>query len=209
MQVGANGQGSIAITGGHAPYTWVVNGNGFFFDPDHTLQSMTTGSTVVTLYAQNACGPCKITITDACGTTVFNYTRSDQGQWVYISSNTVVTGLKAVPHTDFEHIYTCIDSNNVWCITFSSSGPTYEGTGENGKYRVSNWRYHKYYGGSGDYDSCEAAACSSDPPGYGHLNDVPGFPYNWCWYFNPYGNPPFYRCDYIAYRWVQEWQCNQ
>ena len=205
-ELGDNSSCMVSVAGGQGPYTWTISGTGFSFASGQT--SIQTSENTVTVFTQDACGAGSITVSDGCGVSVEGFVRSSRGHWVAISPNTEVTGLKAVPHTDFEHIYTCIDANNVWCMTYSSSGPTYEGIGENGRYRVGNFRYHKYYGDAGDYNSCNASACSSDPPGYGHLEDVPGFPYDWCWYFNPYGNPPFYRCDYIKYRWVQEWQCN-
>ena len=202
IELDPNSNVTIQVTGGKGPYLWTVNGNGFYLDQDMTLDNMVTNTPSVTLYAINACGPCEITVTDVCGATVSNSVRSSGGHWVKISSSTLIPGLKGMPHTDLSQVYSCADQSNVWCMTYSSSGPTYHGVGENGRYRVVNWRYHKYYGRSGLYSSCDSC---SNPPAYGHMDDVPGFPYDWCWVFG--GSKP-YNCDYIRYRDVFEWQCN-
>lgn len=201
MELSPSSSGTVRVTGGQSPYTWTVSGSGFYLDEEATQTTIITDNPAITIYTNAACGPCDVTITDGCGTTVENSVRSSDGEWVQISDSTQVSGLMAIPHTDMSTVYTCADGNNVWCITYSSSGPTYKGTGENGRYRVINSRYHKYYGSSGSYASC--ADCSE--PYYGRIDDVPGFPYDWCWEFG--GSKP-YNCDYIKYRKVYEWQCN-
>lgn len=70
----------LYIVGGTAPYKWVVEGKGFWFDEEETLQEITTSSKWVHLFAEassivpiniwpfkaGACPPASITVEDDC-----------------------------------------------------------------------------------------------------------------------------------------------
>lgn len=79
--LGATATRTISILGGGGPYTWTVNGNGFYFDGAYTKKSITTVEPTTTLYTSNACGSSEVTVTNACGITVRGEVRSINGAW--------------------------------------------------------------------------------------------------------------------------------
>jgi len=73
-----NNNGTVAITGGIAPYVWTVSGTGFTLTNAETLGLSNTLSADGT-----ACGSADITVTDGCGSTATGYVREPtNGQWV-------------------------------------------------------------------------------------------------------------------------------
>jgi hypothetical protein len=77
-----NGTGNLVITGDDGPYyTWSVSGQGFWFDANYTIKTLTNNGITATLYADGtACGSATITIT-ACGVQAKGYVRCTTGKW--------------------------------------------------------------------------------------------------------------------------------
>ena len=71
----------IRVEGGTGPYTFEVDGQGFYLDQAHTLIEYVTSSLFTKVYATDACGVCDITVTDNCGFIVTGVINSDQGVW--------------------------------------------------------------------------------------------------------------------------------
>lgn len=73
--------GYVMVSGGVAPYHVSVRGNGFYFGVKAGQRDGVVLGNVIPVYADEACGSVKISITDKC-TTAVHSGRSTNGQWV-------------------------------------------------------------------------------------------------------------------------------
>lgn len=190
--------GYMFFSGGQRPVEVVIRGEGFDFGSGR--KKLTTTDSVVRVYARDqACGVAIVEITDGC-TSATGTVKSTIGQWVDRPDDTIVTDpgkLVPQPHDPaFTYQGTCCgDIPLHWCHTYSSS-PYSLGIGESAQWLVSEYRMHKYWGGP------SYASCDQCPP-QGLPSQVPGWacgPMCWAKYDG-------YECDYIQYRYVQEWVC--
>ena len=85
-EIAPTGSKALSVSGGRGPYTWTISGNGFYLDSDYTSKNLTTDSSSVTIYSNNACGSGQITISDTCGSSTGSV-RSTNGKWTRIYYN--------------------------------------------------------------------------------------------------------------------------
>lgn len=114
-----NSSGVIAVTGGKAPYTWKIRGNGFSFSPSgYVIRDAVTMSPVVTVYAMDdACGTCFVYVTDGCSS-VDNMILSTAGRWSLLNW---YVNLEAWP------VYSTIESMSVSCLAYGyNQRPLYD-----------------------------------------------------------------------------------
>ncbi len=79
--ISANGSCQIAVVEqGGGPYLWEVTGGSAYFNSARTQSIIETTSSSTTLYADNACGPISIKVTDACELETIGYLRAP-GRW--------------------------------------------------------------------------------------------------------------------------------
>jgi len=92
------GEADININGGIGPFTWEVDGTGFWFDEEYTLTEIETSELSAVLYADDtACGTATITVTDASGSISTGYVRCTEGQWVLKEKNNIdACGLRGI-----------------------------------------------------------------------------------------------------------------
>jgi hypothetical protein len=76
---------TISVLNGEAGFSWEVAGNDFWFNEEHTANSITTSARSVTVYSgPNACGGASILVTDIMGDTVTGSVRCTNGRWVLV-----------------------------------------------------------------------------------------------------------------------------
>lgn len=79
--IGDNSGGYVVFTGGRYPFSVSIRGSGFWLDYNRTIKDGIINSNIFIIYTSDACGSCKITISDGCS--VANYfVKSTNGQWV-------------------------------------------------------------------------------------------------------------------------------
>lgn len=102
----------VAVAGGRGPYYWEVRGNGFFIDAGRHYRDIETMSPELTIYTADACGLCKVTVTDGCSKTV-GALRSVNGSWgpyeQVCGSNYPVTNIRVA-----QHEYTATAIYRIW-----------------------------------------------------------------------------------------------
>jgi hypothetical protein len=72
--------GWVAVTGGHAPYHWVVGGTGFTLGKSHKREVYTDYPVVLINAEPSSCGSAPVTVDDGCTQTT-GYVRSTLGKW--------------------------------------------------------------------------------------------------------------------------------
>jgi len=107
--IGSTSSGDVAAKGGVGKYVWTIDGNGFFFDAEYTLKTITTDSSKVTIYTKKSCGSAVLTVTDFCRT-VTGYIRSDNGLWRRIGSWRTRDYIKKLD----QDIYKCVTNIYSW-----------------------------------------------------------------------------------------------
>ncbi len=78
----------ISISGGKAPFTWIVTGNNFYLDSTGKAKKVESASSNATIYAVNACGTATVTVTDGCST-VNGQVASTNGVWTRVYYSTM------------------------------------------------------------------------------------------------------------------------
>jgi len=79
---------AIAITGLNWPFTWEVEGEGFYLDSGRLIKTIETEDVSAVLYTDDtACGTATITVTGCDGRSVTGYVVSTEGQWIEVSQN--------------------------------------------------------------------------------------------------------------------------
>ena len=84
----------VRVSGGTLPITWSVAGDGFYLDSARTLKKVIRESRNAVIYTDEACGSCKIIVSDGCSR-VDEHIRSTNGQWEPIPYSDGPLGLKA------------------------------------------------------------------------------------------------------------------
>jgi hypothetical protein len=75
----------FSLSGGTAPFSWHIEGGGFWFDEEHTLTEQVTDTGSIEVCADEAaCGTATITVIDGFGVTVTGYVKSTQGGWYVV-----------------------------------------------------------------------------------------------------------------------------
>jgi len=72
------------VSGGQAPYDWVLDGEGVFFSPTSESKTVTTNHPSVWVYSRDTCGTLKLSVTDNCGTTADYHFLSANGSWTTV-----------------------------------------------------------------------------------------------------------------------------
>ena len=130
-----NGSANLVFTGDDGPYyTWTVSGQGFWFDDNHTVKTLTNNGLTATLYADDsACGAATIEVT-ACsgGTPEIGYVRCTKGQWgsyltacgqsVYVPGNNVCTSIDG--KTKYTNYQSCV--KEIYCVCEEMRTCTYD-----------------------------------------------------------------------------------
>jgi len=84
VEVIADGSsGTVFVTGGKAPYTWTVRGQGAYTNASYTEREAVTDSPSLDMFMENGCGLVNISVTDGCSVAT-GFVRSATGEWVKI-----------------------------------------------------------------------------------------------------------------------------
>jgi len=79
--------GVVAVTVGKAPYTWKIQGSGFYFDSSYQVTEFETDAQLVNIYATpEACGSATISVSDGCST-ASGAVRATVGEWKLVEAN--------------------------------------------------------------------------------------------------------------------------
>lgn len=201
-EMGATDNRSVSVTGGKEPYSWTIEGNGFFFTSNGSLKAMSTSSPSATILTYNACGSGRVTITDACGFGVSNAVRSISGKWTEGCRIMLVTVSPVQPYgkTLLNHIGLSADR----CSWYRSSNFFY---GEATWVSVEAWpqRWSEYGSGHWVNDSSrtiyygslpiaewQAALAQIKNPVYAFGNEPP----------TPTGDGSDYECGGSVCKWI-------
>lgn len=99
----------ICVENGLPPFTWTVDGNGFYFDFGSGVTTVTVNQQCVSLCAdENSCGSSIVTVQDAYGDIVTGSLRDpDHGYWVLIEDISC-GNLDPGPYCECHSNYYCV-----------------------------------------------------------------------------------------------------